>query len=85
LKFRVRALTSTSELDAPRRGDAGRAEVIYQAALVVPPWLGINPGSAKPADQILQSRRPSLRGVDFIGKLERADRKPNPEGAPHPL
>jgi hypothetical protein len=62
-----------------------RAEVIYQAALVVPPWLGINPGSAKPVDQILQSRRPSLRGVGLIRKIERTDGKPNPEGEPHPL
>jgi hypothetical protein len=62
-----------------------RAEVIYQAALVVPPWVGINPGSAKPIDQILQSRRPSLRAVDLIGKLERADGKPIPEGEPRSL
>ena len=34
-----------------------RAEVIYQAALVVPPWLGINPGSAKPVDQIAGRNR----------------------------
>jgi SAM-dependent methyltransferase len=34
-----------------------RAEVIYQAALVVPPWLGINPGSAKPVDQIAGGNR----------------------------